>query len=95
MVLSDNLEDLIVYPNPFNLSKEHTQINFDRLTIDARIRIFTLTGRLLKEEEVNWQYSWAWDVRNMEGEEVARGIYLWIVTNTMGGRKIGKIAIIK
>lgn len=95
MVLSGNLEDLIVYPNPFNLSKEHTQINFDRLTIDARIRIFTLTGRLLKEEEVDWQHSWAWDVRNMEGEEVARGIYLWVVTNTMGGRKTGKIAIIK
>lgn len=95
MVLSDSLEDLIVYPNPFNLSKEHTQINFDRLTIDARIRIFTLTGRLLKEEEVSWQYDWIWDVRNMEGEELARGIYLWIVTNSAGGRKIGKIAIVK
>ncbi|MCK4419965.1 S8 family serine peptidase, partial [Candidatus Aerophobetes bacterium] len=95
MVLSDSLEDLIVYPNPFNLSKEHTQISFDRLTIDARIRIFTLTGRLLKEEEVSWQYDWIWDVRNMEGEELARGIYLWIVTNSAGGRKIGKIAIVK
>ena len=95
MVLSDNLEDLIVYPNPFSLLNGHTQINFDRLTIDARIRIFTLTGRLLEEEEVSWQYDWIWDVRNMEGEELARGIYLWIVTNTMGGRKIGKIAIIR
>lgn len=95
MVLSDNLEDLIVYPNPFSLLNGHTQINFDRLTIDAKIRIFTLTGRLLKEEEVNWQYSWTWDVRNMEGEELARGIYLWVVTNSAGGRKIGKIAIIK
>jgi len=95
MVLSDNLENLIVYPNPFNSLKGHNQINFSGLTNDAKIRIFTLTGRLVKEEEVNWQYSWAWDVRNMEGEEVARGVYLWIVTNTMGGRKTGKIAIIK
>ncbi len=95
MVLSDNLEDLIVYPNPFNLSKEHSQINFDGLTSDAKIRIFTLMGRLLKEEEVNWPHSWAWDVRNMEGEELARGVYLWIVTTTMGERKTGKIAIIE
>jgi len=95
MVLSENLEDLIVYPNPFSLLNGHTQINFDRLTTDARIRIFTLMGRLLKEEEVNWQYSWIWDVRNMEGEELARGIYLWIVINSAGERKTGKIAIIK
>jgi len=90
-----NLGNLIVYPNPFNLSKGHTQINFDGLTSDAKIRIFTLTGRLLKEEEVNWQYSWIWDVRNIEREELARGIYLWIATNSAGGRRIGKIAIIE
>lgn len=94
-VLPLNLGNLIVYPNPFNLSKGHTQINFSGLTSDAKIRVFTLTGRLLKEEEVNWQHSWAWDVRNMEGEELARGIYLWIVTNSAGGRKTGKIGIIK
>ena len=50
---------------------------------------------VIKEGEANWQYSWAWDVRNMEGEEVARGIYLWIVTNSAGERRTGKIAIIK
>ena len=95
MVLSDNLKDLIVYPNPFSLLEGHNQINFSGLTSDAKIRVFTLTGRLLKEEEVNWQHSWTWDVRNMEGEEVARGIYLWVVTNSTGKRKIGKISIIR
>ncbi len=95
MVLSDNLEDLIVYPNPFSPLNGHTQVTFDKLTIYARIRIFTLIGRLLKEEEVNWQHSWTWDVRNMAGEELARGVYLWIVTTTTGERKTGKIAIIE
>ena len=95
MVLAANLENLIVYPNPFSILRGHSQIVFDALTSDAKIRIFDVIGRLVKEEEVNWQYSWAWDVRNMRGEELARGIYLWIVTNTMGGRKIGKIAIIR
>jgi len=90
-----NLENLIVYPNPFSLLKGHNQINFSGLTSDARIRIFSLTGELLKEEEVSWQYSWSWDVKNIGGEQLARGIYLWVVTNTTGDRKIGKIAIIK
>ncbi len=95
IVLPLNLENLIVYPNPFSLLKGHNQINFSALTSDAKIRVFTLTGRLVKEEDVSWQYSWAWDVRNMNGEQLARGIYLWIATNTAGGRKSGKIAIIK
>ena len=94
-VIPANLENLIVYPNPFSPWKGHSQINFDGLTSDAKIRIFTLTGKLLKEEEVSWQYSWTWLVKNMTGEELARGIYLWIVTNTAGGRRIGKIAIIR
>ncbi len=94
-ILPLGLGNLIVYPNPFNLSKGHTQINFDALTSNARIRIFTLTGRMLKEEEVNWQYSWTWDVRNIEREELARGIYVWVVTDNAGGRRIGKIAIIE
>ncbi|MCK4419378.1 T9SS type A sorting domain-containing protein, partial [Candidatus Aerophobetes bacterium] len=94
-VIPANLENLIVYPNPFSLRKGHSQINFDGLTSDAKIRIFTLTGRLLREEEVSWQYNWIWDVRNMEGEELVRGVYLWIVTNSAGERRIGKIAIIR
>ncbi|MCK4419376.1 S8 family peptidase, partial [Candidatus Aerophobetes bacterium] len=95
MVLPVSLESLVVYPNPFSMRKGHTQIIFYGLTSDAKIRIFTLTGNLLKEEEVSYQYSWTWDVKNMAGEELARGIYLWIVTNTAGGRRIGKIAIIE
>ncbi len=95
LVLPGNLESLIVYPVPFSPLKGHSVINFSGLTSDARIRIFTLTGELVKEEEVSWQYSWTWDVKNMTGEELARGIYLWIVTNTAGGRRIGKIAIIR
>ncbi|MQY58061.1 MAG: S8 family serine peptidase [Clostridia bacterium] len=95
IVLPGNLESLIVYPNPFSSLKGHSQITFAGLTSDARIRIFTLTAELMKEEEVSWQYSWTWDVKNMTGEELPRGIYLWIVTNTAGGRRIGKIAIIK
>lgn len=95
MVLPGNLESLIVYPVPFSPLKGHSQINFSGLTSDARIRIFSLTAELIEEEEVSWQYDWAWNVKNMTGEELARGIYLWIVTNTAGGRRIGKIAIIR
>ena len=95
IVLPGNLESLIVYPVPFSPLKGHSQVNFSGLTSDARIRIFGLTAELIKEEELSWQYNWGWNVKNMAGEELARGIYLWIVTNTAGGRRVGKIAIIR
>ncbi len=95
IVLAGDLESLIVYPNPFDRLVGHREVSFHGLTIDAKIRVFSLTGELVKEEEVSWQYIWTWDVRNANGEELARGIYLWIATNGAGGRRTGKIAIIK
>jgi len=93
IVFPGDLESLIVYPNPFSRWEGHREVSFQGLTSDARIRILTLTGELVKEEEVSWQYIWTWDVRNTNGEELARGVYMWIVTNSTGERRIGKIAI--
>jgi len=94
-VFEMDLENLAVYPNPFSSLRGHSQISFDALTSHARIRVFTLTGELLRDEEVSWQSKWVWDVKNMNGEELGRGIYLWVVTNSTGKRKIGKISIIR
>jgi subtilisin family serine protease len=94
-VLSANLVSLIVYPNPFSPGKGHTQIVFDRLTSDATIRIFNLSGEEVFREDVSWQISWPWNVKNKQGEAVVRGIYIYLVTNSLGEKKLGKIAVIK
>ena len=90
-----NLESLIVYPNPFRPGVGHTKITFAGLTLKATIRIFTLAGELVKKQDVSGQYSWDWDVKNTDGDELARGIYIWVVTNPAGEKRTGKIAIIK
>ena len=90
------LKDLKVYPNPFDFSKGHTEVAFTELTPDARIRIFSLAGELVVDSgELRWQGTWAWDVKNREGERVARGIYICLVTNSQGEKKIIKIAVVK
>ncbi len=94
-VLSVNLASLIVYPNPFSPGKGHTQIIFDRLTPDATIRIFNLSGEEVFREDVSWQMSWSWNVKNKQGEAVVRGVYVYLVTNSMGEKKLGKIAVIE
>ena len=95
IVLPANLENLIVYPNPFKPALGHTGIVFAGLTTDATIRIFDLSGQEISREDVIWQMSWTWNVKNREGEKVARGIYIYLVTNSQGEKKSGKIAVVK
>lgn len=90
------LKDLKVYPSPFDSSRGHTQITFTELTADARILIFALAGELVVDSgPLREQGTWVWNAKNREGEKVARGIYIYLVTNSQGEKKSGKIAVLK
>ena len=95
VVLSGSLENLMVYPNPFEPARGHTGIVFAGLTNDVTIRIFDLSGEEISRGDVSRETSWTWNVRNREGERVARGIYIYLVTNRQGDKKIGTIAVVK
>lgn len=92
-----NLDNIIVYPNPYKPSvvmQGGTGIKFDGLTANMRLRIYTISGRLVKEIESSTDGSYEWDCTNNEGERVASGVYVYIVTNGNEIKK-GKLAIIK
>jgi len=93
------LEDVKVYPNPFGPSGGKNEIVFDELRLNEYIKlsIFTLNGELVYEWKGSTQNKsyLSWDVRNMNGERISRGIYLYVITNEIGEKKIGKIAILK
>ncbi len=91
--ISPDLTGLIVYPNPCDLEQGHSSVTFKGLTEEVTIRIFTVSGQLVRKEEISGQYSWDWDLKNDDGKEVARGIYVWMVTNPAGEKRKGKIAI--
>lgn len=84
------LKEIRVYPNPF-LRLEHTQITFDRLPQDAKIRIFTLSRELVREVDVSG--SWNWDVKNEKGEDLAGGVYLYLIIDAAGEKKTGRFAV--
>jgi len=88
-------QPFIVYPNPYKPPKGHTEITFSGLTEDVRVRIFSISGELIIDRQIAGQSSWVWDGKNERGEAVARGIYIYLITNSEGGKKIGKIAIIR
>jgi len=106
LVAPSQLGNVAVYPNPFkpNSGLGHEYITFGskhgigrRLTKYATIKIFTVSGDLVRTLEVvpedNGQK--VWDTRNDAGKEVASGIYIYLITNPEGEKCIGKLAIIR
>ncbi|MBD3271327.1 MAG: T9SS type A sorting domain-containing protein [Elusimicrobia bacterium] len=84
------------YPNPFNLSKGHTQVVFTLLTEQATIKIYTLLGELVKIiEEIDADGRAYWDVRNTAGKKVATGTYIFRATNNEGSETQGRVIVIK
>lgn len=86
------LTDVWNYPNPF---RDNTVLMFtatgadDR--IDAKIKIFTVAGRLVKtivlgrEQLKLGENRIAWDGRDDEGDDVANGTYLYKVSMEISG----------
>jgi hypothetical protein len=90
-----NLSAAHCYPVPFKPSMGHTKITFIDLTRDAEIKIYTISGELvmtLKKSDGNDHLFW--DVKNSWGEDVASGVYLFLIKNISGTKK-GKLMIIR
>jgi hypothetical protein len=88
--LSTTLKNAYAYPNPSNIG----EVNFANLTENTTIRIYTIAGELVYKRE-DFDEEPIWRCRNLSGEPVASGIYIYILTNDKGEIKKGKIAIIR
>ena len=81
----------VAYPNPFSLSRHNNLTFWGTYVPYAKIRIFTLGGELVKTlEEIYGASKFSWDGRNEKGDELARGIYIYIVKESRG-----KITVVK
>lgn len=89
-----DLSNVIVYPNPFKPHLGHTEIYFKGLTAKTTIKIYNIAGELVRKIE-NVDGETRWDARNNSGNKVASGVYIYIITNDKGNKKIGKLAVIK
>jgi len=95
-VLQSDLKIAHVYPNPFKPSQGHKKIFFADLTTHTQIKIFNIAGELLYDDEKDTPAGeLSWDVKNAEGEPIASGVYMYMITNNAGQVKKGKLAIIR
>jgi len=98
LVLAANLDNLVVFPNPFKPGSggryDFNGITFGGLTAGAKIKIFSISGGLVRElNETDNDGIYIWDTKNTSNENVASGVYLYLVTDTAGNKKTGKFAV--
>lgn len=97
-VALETLAEVKVYPNPYkpNSGLGHTRITFTNLMNDSTVKIYTLTGELvrtLRDELALGEV--AWDAANENSQKVASGLYIFLVESSDSKHKTGKLAIIK
>lgn len=95
-ILSENLNNVILYPNPVEAKEGQSQITFDNLTANIRIRIYKITGDLILDKSIsttNGKY--IWDLKNDDGCFLAHGVYIYVLTAGNGQKTTGKFAVLK
>lgn len=100
------LADVYAYPVPFDPENKSgswgnysSGITFANVSNEATIRIFTVSGDLVRTIKHSDLLSAQpgqeiWDIRNSAGELVASDVYLYVVENERS-RKTGKLVIIR
>lgn len=99
-----DLRNVKVYPNPFRPGKAvDGVVKFINLRNNNEIRIYALSGELIKvigTDELSTlsygsqvYYGTTWDGTNESGDEVATGVYLYVIKG--GGDKSGKLSVIR
>jgi hypothetical protein len=85
-----DLSNAFAYPNPYYANK-HECIWFGEVTQDSIIKIFTIAGKLVCEIKVE-DCPQRWDVKK---KSLSSGIYIYLIKDPVGNKKVGKLGIIK
>lgn len=103
-----DLDEVYVVPNPYiaySKSEEpgrtqdlrgEREVQFRNLPPKCTIRIYTITGELVKtlrKDDMTSQISW--NLLTFEGQRTAYGVYIYHVDAPGVGEKIGRLALIK
>ncbi|MDZ7369719.1 MAG: hypothetical protein ONB12_00950 [candidate division KSB1 bacterium] len=109
--IKTTMDSIKVVPNPYIATNEmepavankylnqRRRIMFTHIPAQCKIRIFTVSGVLVDEIDVNNEPENGavhWDLLSREGLEIAAGMYIFHVKSKVSGdEKVGKFAVIK
>jgi hypothetical protein len=97
-----DLDDVKVVPNPYIVSAVWEESRFERrlafthLPSRCTIDIYTLAGdKVARIDHESGSGQAFWDLKNSDGQNVAYGLYVFVVKTDDGKKKIGKFLVIK
>jgi concanavalin A-like lectin/glucanase superfamily protein len=95
-IVPNDLDNVVIYPNPYRSDiKPEKEVSFDRVPAQATIRLYDISGQLIKTIKKDSQVPWVrWDLKNESGSHVASGVYIYII-RANGQERRGKIAILQ
>jgi ligand-binding sensor domain-containing protein len=85
-----NIEQAVAFPNPYIIHDNTDVLSFNYKG-SAIVRIYTVAGELIWTEDINIP----WRGKNQQNEDVAPGVYLFLLTADDGSTGKGKILLIR
>lgn len=80
------------FPNPWRVSQGPASMTFSLLPAGARLRIYTLEGRLVKDMSADASGMASWDGTNQSGRPAASGFYFLYISGSGTGATL-KLAL--
>ncbi|MFA5113725.1 MAG: S8 family serine peptidase [Candidatus Margulisiibacteriota bacterium] len=90
--VTGTLNSILIYPNPFQPGTG-SGVYFSGLNGSETISIYNVNGDKVKSQAAAGENSWCWDGTTAAGQQVARGIYFYVI-NQGTNKRTGKIAIL-
>ncbi|MFH1784301.1 MAG: T9SS type A sorting domain-containing protein [bacterium] len=89
----EDLSQTRLYPNPSRSTS--IPITIDRLSADVDLQIYNIAGELVYEQNKITGGSVEWNKINTNGDSIASGIYIYLLKDSNGDKKTGKLGVIK
>ncbi|MBU0699690.1 hypothetical protein KKE26_00085 [bacterium] len=92
-----SLENVIAYPNPWQPNSGSDMVCFSPLPREVEIKIFDISGENIREACLSLSEGiWAWNLQDNEGNDVAPGLYLYLIKDRERHTTLtGKILIVR
>ncbi|MBI3298308.1 MAG: hypothetical protein HYZ75_09105 [Elusimicrobia bacterium] len=90
---SGSVEEARVFPNPLYTSSQG-YFTFDHIPANSRVRVFTLHGEEVFDQQANFSGLVTWRAENKVGRPVGSGIYLAVIESG-GTKRILKLAVVR
>ncbi len=91
----NDLDEVVVYPNPYRLNTVNQPLMFGNLPAGSEIYIYSSNGTFLRKlNENNGAGGISWDVKSEQGDIVSSGVYLYIIRYENSEHK-GKVLILR